>query len=148
MLLRRVGFFLYCFDVSLESRQWRVQALHEIPDEARGAPLRNTQHVVKHENLAVDMRTCADAYDRNIQSLRDRLADLVRHAFEQHQIGARTLQGDSVLYHLLGSCAVTPLHAKAADFVDGLGLKTHMGTHWNIMIAEALHDSYLTATAF
>ena len=62
-------------------------ALLKILHESRRAPHCDSEHIVKHENLSIDVGACADPDDRHIQRVGHRLTEFVRHAFEQHDIG-------------------------------------------------------------
>ena len=89
MLGRRIRPLLDRRDVSFECGQRRVVSLLKILHEPRRPAHRDAENVVKHQYLAVDMRTSADTDDRHVERRRHGLAQFVGHAFEQHDIRAR-----------------------------------------------------------
>ena len=91
MLLGGIRPILHGGNVSLQSRQRRIDAFHEVPDEAWCSSQRYSEHVVEHENLPINMRACAYTYDGNIERIRNLFSNFIGHAFEQHDIRTRAL---------------------------------------------------------
>src|SRR6188768_2914931 len=92
---------LHRCDEALKRIEIRGRAVHEIPDEPRLAPRGDVEHVVQHEDLAIGVRSRADADDRHVERLGDLLAELRRNAFEQHDVRARGLQRLRAVDHAL-----------------------------------------------
>ena len=88
MLRRRVAAVLDRLHVCQNRGERRIVTLLEISYESRRTPERDPEHVVQHENLSIDVRPGANTDNGHVELLGHRLPEFVRHAFEQHDVGA------------------------------------------------------------
>src|SRR5688572_33207488 len=102
----------------------RVTAHHVVLHEARHPALRDAEHVVQHEDLAVDPGTGADADDGHLHCVANRGAERRRHALEQQSVGARALELARIFDHALRGLLLASLYPEAAQLVHGLRLQT------------------------
>ena len=82
MLRRRIATILHRLYIRTECVDWSVIALHEVFDKSWRLALCNIEHVVKHENLPVNIRTCANTDHRHAECVRNGFTKLVRNALE------------------------------------------------------------------
>ncbi len=120
MLGGRISSLLHCLNVSFDRVERRLSTRHEILNEARRAPLRNIQNVIKNQDLAIDVRAGSDSNDRYFSLIGNCLPDFIRNAFEQQQVCSCFLQFPGALDHLFGLFGFPALHFKPADFVHRL----------------------------
>src|SRR5688572_5654831 len=145
VFLGRIAAILHGAHVGSKRLERRVAARKIVLHETRHAALRDAQHVVQHENLAIDAGTCADADDGNLHGIADRRADRVRHAFEQQRIGARLLERASLLDHAFCGFLLAPLHLETAELVYRLRLQAKVCAERNVLAREVLDDADLAA---
>jgi len=144
---RRVGAILNGGNVGFERSERRSMVFLKIAHKPRRASLGDVQHVVQDEYLAIGARTRADTDDRHVQLARDRLAQFVRHALEQHDVGTGILESRRGGNHRLRLRAVAPLHLEAADLVHGLRLEPEVCADRDIVTREMLDDLELPVAA-
>jgi len=134
--------------IGLHCSERRIVIFLKVLHEFRCASSRNIEHVVKHENLAINVRSGADAYDGNIQFPGRRLPDFIWNTLEQHDIGTCILQALCGIDHLARLIRLPALHLEATDFVHRLWLETQMSADGNVMAGKVPDNLDLTCTAF
>src|SRR5215831_14554186 len=117
VLGRRILALLDGTHVALERIEVVVRALHEVAHEAGLAPGSDVEHVVGDQDLAVAVRACADADDRDAEVRGDLRAERRRNALEQHDVGAGRLELARLGEQSLSLVPLPPLDAKAAGLV-------------------------------
>src|ERR1700728_3948906 len=131
---------------------WAVRGAQGGGARLETAPLRpaaggDVQHVVEHQNLAVGVGARTDADDRHVQLRGDRLAELRRNAFEQHDVRTGRLQTLGFIEQPRGRFALATLDAESAGLVRRLRLEPQVGADRDVVAGQKLDDLGLAAAA-
>ena len=102
--------------------------------------LGNIENVVQHEDLAVNVGSCADTDYGNRKRPGNERANFVRNALQQDDVSARILQPFCGLQHFVGLVRLAALHLEAANLVHRLWLESKVRTYRNVVARQMLYN--------
>ena len=98
--------------------------------------------------MTVHIGSGPDTDNRDLQSICDHLAHLVRDTLKQHNIGAGILQSLRGRQHFLRLVRLSALHLESADLVNRLGFQSQVRANRNIVSGKMRNDLNLIVPAF
>ena len=106
------------------------------------------EDVVQHLDLAVAAGACADADGRYGKPFGHGLCNVARHRLEHDGERARVLDGERIVEQAAGLVGGAPLHAVAAELVNGLRGETEVAHHGDAILRQAAHSISHRRAAF